>query len=326
MKISIYDKSLNRVCIVGEQFISCLWVEGYNTTEPFTLELNDTEEYRNKVKLDYYVGRADRKSLMVIKSVSISDGKIVVSGKQATQVLDDVAFVGTIGENKYVDKVIPEKYSQSAKWENVDFAETDLGVKYPAQISHKSFRELCEIMCQETDVGFVAKRQDKKVLVEFYQPEPKENLVFSQRFGNLKIKDILLSNANHKNYAIVLGAGEGENRKRVDVDLSDGDVRREIIIDAKDIGYEDGDTDESYNKKLYARGVEKMLERSQTQRVGFLPISGDFASRFDLGDVITISLPEYSLKLTSRVMRFSQKAQSNKVDTTVEVGKMTIKR
>lgn len=326
MKISIYDKSLNRVCFVGEHFISCLWVEGYNTTEPFTLELNDTEEYRSKVKLDYYVGRADRKSLMVIKSVVISDGKIVASGKQAAQVLDDVAFVGTITENKHIDKAIPEKYGQSSKWENVDFAETDLGVKYPAQISHKSFRELCEVMCKETDVGFSAKKQGTKVLVEFYQPQPKENLVFSQRFGNLKIGDISLSNAIAKNYAIVLGAGEGTERKRVDVDLSGGGVRREIIVDAKDVEYAEDDADESYGKKLYARGVEKLLEHSETKKVNFVPNAEDFGSRFDLGDVITVLLPEYSLKLSGRVIRFSQKAQSNKVETTVDVGKMTIKR
>ena len=96
MKINLYDENLRRIAIIDERFVSCLWSEGYNTTENFTLELQETEEYRKKIKVDYYIGRNDRKTLMVIKSVSIANKKIVVSGNQATKVLGDVAFVGTI--------------------------------------------------------------------------------------------------------------------------------------------------------------------------------------------------------------------------------------
>ena len=46
-----------------------MWSEGYNTTQPFTLELLATAEYKQKVKPDCYVGRDDRKTLMVIKTV-----------------------------------------------------------------------------------------------------------------------------------------------------------------------------------------------------------------------------------------------------------------
>ena len=69
MNLNLYDADLNRIAIIGEQYISCLWSEGYNTIENFTLELVETDEYKKKVSVDCYVGRSDRNTLMVIKTV-----------------------------------------------------------------------------------------------------------------------------------------------------------------------------------------------------------------------------------------------------------------
>jgi hypothetical protein len=326
MKINIYDKELNRVAIVGERYISCFWSEGYNSTQPFALELNDTEEYRKKVQTDFYVGRDDRKTLMVIKSVQFAENKIIASGKQAQRVLDDVAFVGTINENQIIDKSIKNAYNLSNKYPLVDFAESGLGVKYKGQISNKSFLQLCEIMCQEEDVGFKAVKNGRAINVEFYQPTENPNLIFSKQIGNLSLTDILMSTEPYKNYAIVLGEGEGEQRVRVDVDASGGKQRLELIVDAKDIQKEEGETDTSYRSMLTARGIEKLLECNQTLKCSFTPSADDFGKRFDLGDVLTINLADYGLKIKSRIIRFSQTSQANKTETTVEVGQMTIKR
>ena len=64
MNLSLYDPQLNRISIIESRFVSCMWSEGYNTTQPFTLELQATAEYKQKVKPDCYVGRDDRKTLM----------------------------------------------------------------------------------------------------------------------------------------------------------------------------------------------------------------------------------------------------------------------
>ncbi len=326
MKINIYDKELNRVAIIGERYISCFWSEGYNSTQPFTLELNDTEEYRKKVQPDFYVGRDDRKTLMVIKSVQFADNKIIASGKQGQRVLNDVAFVGTINENQIIDKSIKNAYNLSNKYPLVNFVESGVGVKYKGQISNKSFLQLCEIMCQEEDVGFKAVKDGKTINIEFYQPTENSNLIFSKQIGNLSLNDILMSTEPYKNYAIVLGEGEGEQRVRVDVDASGGNQRLELIVDAKDIQKEEGETDSSYRSKLTARGIEKLLECNQTSKCSFTPSADDFGKRFDLGDVLTINLSDYGLKINARVVRFFQTSQGNKTETTVEVGKMTIKR
>ena len=326
MNLNLYDHDLTRIATIGTRFVSCLWSEGYNTTQDFCLELVETEEYKRKVRTDYYVGRTHRPTLMVIKSVVVRGGHIIATGKEAKRVLADVAFIGTISSGSTVDTAIKNAYNNSNQYHKLAIADSDLGIAYNHQISHKSILELCEIMAQDTNVGFRSVRDDGKISVEFYQPAFDPNLILSRDFGNLSNVEFSTSFENYKNYAIVLGDGEGADRVRVDVDRTDGAERRDLIVDAKDISRDDGETDSEYNARLTARGVEKLLERTQTLNTAFLPYAGDFGKRYDLGDILTVRLPDYGMTLQARVSRFTQKAQGNKVETTIEVGKITVNR
>jgi hypothetical protein len=128
------------------------------------------------------------------------------------------------------------------------------------------------------------------ILTEFYQPEENPNLVYSQTFGNLTVDSITLSTENLKNHAIVLGAGEGEDRPRAEIDNSGGGQKLSLIVDARDITREETDTDDSYQEKLLARGNEKLLEKTKTWKCLFTPLAADFGTRFDLGDILTVLL------------------------------------
>ena len=70
MNLNLYNEDMQRISIIGTSFVSCLWAEGYNTTEDFILEVQATKEYKSKLRPDCYVGRDDRKTLMVIKSIT----------------------------------------------------------------------------------------------------------------------------------------------------------------------------------------------------------------------------------------------------------------
>lgn len=326
MNLNLYDKDLNRIAIIGSRYISCLWSEGYNTIENFTVELAETEEYKKKVREDCYVGRGDRPTLMVIKTVKIANGKIVASGKQAGRVLDDVSFVGTITSGSRIDTSIKKAYNNSSKYRKLEFADTNLGVAYNHTISDKSILGLCTTMCQGEDVGFKAIKSNGAVTVIFYKPEYNPNLILSEKFGNLSLDSICMSSENLKNYAIVLGAGEKENRAIVYVDQTNGDDRRELIVDARDLQRNENETEQSYNDRLYARGVEKLMEKTGTFSCAFTPYAKDFGYRYDLGDILTVYLTDYDMKLQARVSKFTQKSQNNNVTTTIEVGQITIKR
>lgn len=325
MNLNLYNEDLERISIIGTNFVSCLWSEGYNTTEDFTLELQSTKEYKSKLKPDCYVGRDDRKALMVIKSIQTVGTTIIATGKQATRVLDDVAFVGTISEGSLIDTSVKSAYNDSSKFHKLEFANTNLGVKYDNQISHKSFLELCKIMCQDKDVGLKVIRQSGGLIAEFYKPTSDSKAKLSQSFGNVKIDNIILSTENYRNYAVVLGEGEEDNRTRVDVDFTKGEKKREIIVDARDIQQEDGETAAQYKKRLYARGVERLLEQRKTWECAILPLAKEFGLKYDLGDMVDIVLNEYDIKMQARISRFTQKQQRNQLETVVEIGSITIR-
>lgn len=324
MKLNLYDENLNKIAIIGGQFISCLWKEDYNGKGNFSIELNNTEEYRKKVKTDCYVGRKDRKTLMVIKTVNIKDGAIVATGALATRQLEDVAFIGTINENSTIATSVKNAYNVSTKYQNIEIADSDLTEKYPQQISNKSFFALTQTMCKSADIGFRPVKNGNKIDIEFYKPTINSNLKFSKMFGNLSNENIVLSTENYKNYAIVLGQGEAENRTRVDVDISNGEQRKELIVDAKDLQQNENETLANYQKRLTARGVEKLLEKTKTWSVKFLPSATEFGKGIDIGDILTVLLKEYDLIIQARLASFTQKEQNNSTTTTIEVGEITV--
>lgn len=324
MKLNLYDTALNRIAIIDGHFVSCLWQEKYNEKGSFTLELQATEEYKQKVRRDCYVGRTDRKTLMIIKSVVIEKGLIKATGFTADRTLEDVAFIGTITAGTKVIDGVKSAYNGSNQYPNIVIADSDIIDKYGHQISNKSMYVLLETMCKETDIGFRAVKSGNLINIELYKPVENPNIRFSKAFGNLKDEKLTLSNQQYKNYAVVLGQGEAENRVRVDVDLSNGSTHKEMILDAKDVQQKDGESTADYQSRLYARGVEKLLEQVETFNASFTPMAADFGVRYDLGDIASVYLPEYKISIKARITAFQQKEQNNKTATTVSVGSLTI--
>lgn len=327
MNLNLYNTKMERIAIIGGRFVSCMWSEGYNTTQPFTLELQATGEYKSKVKPDCYIGRDDRKTLMVIKTVRVKDGHIIADGKEAKRCLDDVACEATIPEGSNLAQAIKSAYDSSGKFENIEFASQTLPVTYEHQISNKTCWELCEIMCQDTDTGYRVVRSGREIKVEFYRPEANPNRVLAERYGSLKVDAVTLSTENKKNVAVVLGDGEGEARTKVRIDLSgDGEQKRAMFVDARDVQREETDTEETYKKKLAARGYEQLLTKQGTWECALNPLPQEFGTLYDLGDMITVLLPDYGMKLQARITRLTQQSQNNIIDTILEVGDITIMR
>ena len=321
MKINIYDENLNLIVPIGENYVSCLWAEGYNTVEPFTIELTATETYNKLIKTDMYVKRVDRDNVMVIKSIQKQGDKLIISGKQASRVLDDVAFVGTINDNSVVDTALVKAYNDSSKYLNVEVVESGLQDVYKHQISNKAILELYENMCQSENVGFKAVKVDKKIQISLYKPI-NTPVKFSEFIGNVKFDNIVSSVENYKNYAVVLGEGEGENRARVDVDLTNGGKRLELLVDAKDIRREEDETADLYERKLRARGVEKLLEKTNAFSIDIVNSLKGFGTEYDLGYNVLVVIPEYNLRYSTRITKFEEKSQQNRSDISITLGEL----
>jgi hypothetical protein len=110
-----------------------------------------------------------------------------------------------------------------------------------------------------------------------------------------------------RNYAYVLGEGEGAAREQVTVDQTNGAERRELYVDASDL-QQGAMTLTAYRNQLAARGAAKLAE---TRRIEFAE-SSDVTAPLDPGDVIIHAS-----------LRWADSFMVTEVHTNIEGGKAT---
>ncbi len=133
--------------------------------------------------------------------------------------------------------------------------------------------------------------------------------VFSNAFCNVRSVTYGRDNSSYRNFAYVAGAGEGEERILVTVDLREaGEPRREIWVDARDLQEEDGEGNkilpEAYRAQLVQRGKEKLAEYrlAETVEISIDPNANLIYRRdFDLGDYCTYVNTELCISADKRI-------------------------
>lgn len=326
MNLNLYNKKMERVAAIGDHFVSCLWVEEYNSNGNFSLELNATKEYLEKIKTDFFVGRSDRKTIMVIKSVMYKDGKIIAAGSQATQILDDVGFVGTIDLGVNIDTAIKNAYNDSNKFDFLVIDDGNVNEVTNQEIKAGQLGEIAKNFCVSTDTGIKAIREGKKIHIIFYKPEKKENLIFSEKYGNVKINSVLSSTIGYKNFAVCIYKTKDDIEKVIELDRTNGEEKRVLIVDASSIGWEESDTTESYEEKVKVFASGELDNCKKIVDCEFSPYAKGFGTEYDIGDILTVVEHEKSFKIQSRVVRFTQKAQNNRTTTSIDIGEIIFKR
>lgn len=323
MRFNVYDHTMKKLTDINS-FVSALWQETYNDGGAFTIEVVATETTKKYIRPDFFVRRPDTNTMMVIKSVQAHGTTIVASGKDAAAVLEDSGFVGTINEGEKVANGLQTAYNESNKNPVIDIALSDLTDVYEHQVSHKSVYELINLMCKETDIGYRSVKNGDRIEVQLYKPDLNENAKFSSFFGNLGDSSVTLSTINFKNYAVVLGAGEGDDRIRVSVDQTGGEPQRTLIVDANDLQQEETETLDQYKARLTARGVEKLAEHKKAWHCDFTPSSAGFRNIFNLGDIVSVILADYGIKIKARIVEYEEQEQRNTVSLTISVGERMI--
>lgn len=325
MKLNVYNANLERILIIEDHFVSSYWSEGYNTVGKFTLELIASKEYREKIKPEFFVGRTDRKSLMVIKSVKESDGKIVASGSQAHKILEDVGFIGTIEKGVNIDTAIKNAYNNSNKLPYVTVKGNGTNELTTQKLGRGQLLDIALDLCSQCDVGIKSEKDGESVSVSFYKPEKKENLVFSELFGNATIDSTLKSTEGYKNAVICFYSTLSGEEKYVELDRSNGENKR-LLIAESNIQWEESDTEETYEEKVLGYCNTLLIENNKIFDCVFTPIAKDFGTRYDLGDILTVLLPDGAGKIEARIVKFTEKNQNNKTQFKIDVGNIIVKR
>lgn len=97
-----------------------------------------------------------------------------------------------------------------------------------------------------------------------------------------------------------------------------GYLRRELYVDARDLQQdtEKGETIDQYAERLRLRALSALAEKLKIQTVDF-EIDDN---RAKLGDIISVSIPAFDLRLIVRVVADKIKSQNNQLIRTIRVG------
>lgn len=319
MECNVYDTDLNRVGSIFT-WVSMLWTEGYNTLGTFQLELQQTSDILDLFVLDRYCGIPESDTLMLIKSVQVSDGTVIVTGFPATRILSDRVST-TVISNTNAEGAMRGLVESMDAWPRIELGTLKgLTDKFTPQKSDATILEYCEQISQFCDIGFRMRHDKaaKKLLFECYKPEENPNARYSSDYGNAGDLQYGISDANYKNVAVVAGAGEGDARITVYAGATDttGIDRREMYIDARQEQPEDGETDADYQARLVALGEEKLIAQTKIETIKFT-IDDE---RAKLGDIVLCRFPEIGIQAKVRVVGISRKSQNNGTTVTASLG------
>ena len=207
----------------------------------------------------------------------------------------------------------------SSRWQNMT---TKL------QVSYENLMEFVYTLCKTIDGGArISLRGDwggfGDLNLQLYQGRDRsvlqsENprIIFSDTYSNLLAFTQKEDASVMRNYAYILGQGEGEARKRTTWHNGTETVgfdRYELYVDADDISQEEGQTDAEYLEALRERGKQKLQDSLLVSESETVADDRQYVYQKDyyVGDYVTVQNTKFGLiqpkiQLTGMIESFDQ--------------------
>lgn len=148
-------------------------------------------------------------------------------------------------------------------------------------------------------------------------------VTFSDGFGNLAQVDASMDRSNYKNYAVVVGQDQAENRKVAYADLSGGGYKRVLYVDARSERWDsEKRTEAEYLASLQQKGLDALLDYAVIHNVDIQAAAGGFVYRedWDLGDLVDVIVAEIGMAMQARIVTVREVFKQNNHTVEIELG------
>lgn len=148
-------------------------------------------------------------------------------------------------------------------------------------------------------------------------------VTFSDGFGNLTEVNASRDTSNYKNYAVVVGQDQAENRKVAYADLSGGGYKRMLYVDARSERWDqEKQTEAEYLAGLEQLGLDKLLDYMVITNVDIQAASSGFVYRqdWDLGDQVDAIVEDVGLAMQARIVTVREVIKQNNHTIEIELG------
>lgn len=338
MDLYIKNEVLETVAII-DNASSVIWTKRYYESGDFEVYILANENTVKYLKKGYYIQRQDDSMVGIIEKIElktdIENGNyLTVSGRDLKSLLarrivwKQTKLSGTVEnclrrlvtENVIETEISERKISNFTLGELNGFTET-----MKAQMTGKNLLEAISDICKTYNYGFdILLTSDNKFEFNIMKGTDRsvnqnENpvVVFSSDFDNLISTDYCFDNSELKNVALIMGEGEGINRKNITLGNFSGIERRELYVDARDLsrneGTEDEISEEDYLHQLAERGNEKLSEVGiEEKHEAQIELSDNYVYKvdFDIGDIVTI-ISDYGFSSNCRIIEMIECEDEN---------------
>lgn len=332
--LSFYSPELV-LCFDLGKYKSLRWRPMYD--KPGEFELHTSPHLFQRVERGQLILRADRpKETVRVEGVEIEGGALIITGRFLSCALADA---GIRTQHRFdcpiedaMRQLVEEEYNRISRTLPMKLAAAG---GFPAtiqcQVSLKNLLTVLQAMAKAGGLGFrvYADPEEQALYFEIYEgvdrTEGQENnarVTFSDVYFNIDKPHYTENEANYKNYAIVCGAGEGMNRSIVEVDRTNGEDRRELLVDARDLSQGE-QTAAQYAAVLTQRGNDKLDEHNRIQSFeAGIKSSSQFRYTVDwnLGDIVTGKQTEWGVAMDQRVTEVEEVYENDAITVTPTLG------
>ena len=346
MDIYLLDREYQTVCIL-DGFSSLLWNRRYKSPGDFQLVTTDPK-YFVLARNAKYVYRADAAEVGLIESVGFTQDEsnlemVTIKGRFLEALLYRRVISKTETLKGTVEEVCRQLVSdicindQARKIDNLALGQlTGLGSVIDTQstgdnLSEKLYElEAVEDLSHRIRYDFLTNILQFEVWKGLDRTDGQEEnpiAIFSSNFENVVNLEYSVDETEYKNFAYVAGEGEGPGRTVAEVDCTNGEERREVYIDARDLQKKRVDqedlTDEEYQTLLYQRGLEKLQDykcievfNSNIDHQSNLIYKKDF----DLGDLCIYVNHKIQLSTDKRITEIDEAYEGTALTITIIFG------
>lgn len=151
--------------------------------------------------------------------------------------------------------------------------------------------------------------------------------IFSDTFNNVQEESYDRDDSEYKNFAYVAWQEEGKDRIIVEIDQTNGQQRREIYVDARDVNSQDEDgnpiTESVIREQLKQRGLEALAENQVIESMTAGAISTKnlvYKKDFDLGDICPYLNQRLGIVMEARITEIVETYEDGKEDLQITFG------
>jgi hypothetical protein len=320
MDLYIYNPDIELQGVI-DGYSSLRWRRRYFEPGEFELHCKASPENLALLAEDNIIHRLDRQEAGIIEGITIATAdnggdEITATGRMGSSMLDRriitpaVNFTGTVeaGMRKTVsDNAIT---ARPLPYLTLGIA-AGLTPTCTFQATYKNVLTVCEALGKAAPLGLRVRLDvpNRQWVFEVYDgidrsvgQTVRPQVVFCSENANIDKPSYARDSTGYKNYAIVGGEGDGSTRTIVTVDQTNGEPRRELWVDAKDLQKADGQSDADYQAQLRQRGTEKLAEAVRSESFSADAVdTGNYAylTDWDLGDIVTFA--KWGVRLDQRI-------------------------